>query len=134
MNRENIVLYSYKANYSIFFSGLLRWFLGVLSLWCITALFPQWIAYPGADLARTVLDFLWIGCLLGVLRAVIRPVTLSVGPVGQQTQVSTSFILLMLNLPLALLIFAMSSLLNTIVLLLVAHFSSLYTSGFGGLL
>jgi len=89
--------------------------LSALALWLTTHFFPQWLYYPRADLLRTVLDFLWAGLLLGVANAIIRPV------------------LLFLTLPLTLLTFGLFSLVvNTVILLLVAQFSSLDARGFGG--
>jgi len=89
--------------------------LSALALWLTTHFFPQWLYYPRADVFKTLLDFLWAGLLLGVANAIIRP------------------ILLFLTLPLTLLTFGLFSLVvNTVILLLVAQFSSLDARGFGG--
>ncbi len=89
--------------------------LSALALWLTTYFFPQWLFYPRADVFKTLLDFLWAGLLLGVANAIIRPV------------------LLFLTLPLTLLTFGLFSLVvNTVILLLVAQFSSLDPRGFIG--
>ena len=89
--------------------------LSAFALWLTAYFFPQWLFYPRADLLKTTLDFLWAGLLLGVANAVIRP------------------ILTLLTLPLTLITFGLFSLvINTLILLLVAQFSSLDARGFGG--
>jgi len=68
MNTQTTILY-HETSLSGVFRGLLRWGLGVVALWYITRLFPQWLSYPRADLLQTLLDFIWAGVLLAVIQS-----------------------------------------------------------------
>jgi len=90
---------------------LIRWILNSVALWVLAQLYSGVYFAPGSGLA----DYLLAGLVLGLANALVRP------------------LLLLLTLPLNLLTLGLFTLVvNALVLLLVADFTSLAVRGFSG--
>jgi len=90
---------------------LIRWALNSIALWILAQLYGGVNFAAGSGLA----DYLVAGLILGLANAIVRP------------------LLLLLTLPLNLLTLGLFTLVvNALVLLLVANFTKLEVSGFGG--
>ena len=90
---------------------LVRWILNSAALWVLTQLYSGVYFAPDSNLA----DYLLAGLVLGLANALVRP------------------LLLLLTLPLNLLTLGLFTLVvNALVLLLVANFTSLAVRGFAG--